>query len=179
MSSLLVKNRVYTIVYNSMFSVAALLLAYIGNLSIFPTFPFLKADLSEIPAFIAVLISGIPSGITVLLTTSIIRSLLFSSSGWIGIIMRLAPILIIASLGISKNKKLFSKLLIILIGIILCVSLKLLLNYYFWINFFNIPKSIIMSSLFTIILPYNILKPVFGLFIAFALNKKIMKYNMF
>lgn len=166
-----------TIVYNSMFAVTSLVLAFIGNISIFPVFPFLKADISDMPVFLSTIIFGIPSGVNILLTVSTIRALLFSSSSWIGFVIRLTSIIIIFSLGFSKKiKSKFLKVLIIILGVVLCLILKLSLNYFFWINFFSISKSVISSLLFTIILPYNIIKILVSLILAIILKKHLIKY---
>lgn len=174
------KKQISTIVHNSMFSVMSLILAFLGNLTLFPVFPFLKADLSDMPIYLATLVSGIPSGITVLLIVSIIRMMLFSASGWIGFIMRFSSTILIVFLGIVKKYKLsnLSKIIIISIGIITCLLGKLSLNYFFWINVFSISKEFLNSLLFSIILPYNILKILFSLFIAFFVKKKYTKYRI-
>ena len=170
------KNKISNIVHNSMFSVVSLLLAFLGNLTLFPVFPYLKADISDMPIFLATLVSGIPSGITVLMTVSIIRALLFSSSGWIGFLMRTATIVIIVALGIAKNKSKTQKVLIITLGIVLYVIVKLSLNYFCWITFFSISKTLINSLLITIILPYNALKVLIGLLLAFIIYSHLNKY---
>ena len=160
-----------------MFSVVSLILAFLGNLTLFPVFPYLKADISDMPIFLATLISGIPSGVTVLITVSIIRALLFSSSGWIGLVMRSATLIMIIALGISKSKnnKIY-KWIIIFLGITIYISAKLSLNYFCWTNFFDISKNIISPLLFTIILPYNATKVTVCLIIAFILYSHLNKY---
>ncbi len=171
------KNRIPTIVHNSMFSVMSLVLAFLGNLTLFPVFPFLKADLSDMPIYLATLVLGIPSGITVLLTVSIIRMLLFSASGWIGFIIRITTTILIIFLGIIQRYKLskFFNIMIICVGIIICLIVKLSLNYFFWINFFSISKECLSSLLWSIILPYNIAKILFSVFIAFYVKEKYIK----
>lgn len=175
--NIITRNTVPLIVYSAIFSAVSIILAFIGSFSIFPVFPFLKADVSDMPVFLATLLFGIPSGTTILLTVSIIRALLFSSSGWIGFIIRITSIIVVVFLGISKKyeNKLF-KTLILALGIALCLILKLSLNYFFWINFFSISKKTISSLLFTIILPYNIIKVLISIFLAFMLRKYLDKY---
>ena len=171
------KNRIPTIVHNSMFSVMSLVLAFLGNLTLFPVFPYLKADLSDMPIYLATLISGTSSGLTVLLIVSAIRMLLFSASGWIGFIIRITSTVLIIFLGTSRKyniPKLF-KVIIVGIGIVMCIFVKLSLNYFFWTNFFPISKECLNSLLWSIILPYNIAKILFSLFIAFWVKKKYVK----
>ena len=159
-----------------MFSVVSLILAFLGNLTLFPVFPYLKADFSDIPIFLATLISGIPSGITVLVTASIIRALLFSSSGWIGLIMRSATLIIICALGIAKNKQIIIKWFILILSIGLYVVAKLSLNYFCWINFFSISPDLINSLLVAIILPYNLIKVVVCMVLSMVIYSRLNKY---
>lgn len=175
--NIITRNTIPLIVYSAIFSAVSIILAFMGSFSIFPVFPFLKADISDVPVFLATLLFGIPSGITILLTVSIIRALLFSSSGWIGFVIRITSAIVVIFLGTSKKckNKLF-KIFIITLGIALCLILKLSLNYFFWINFFSISKETINSLLFTIILPYNIIKILISILLAFMLRKYLDKY---
>ena len=171
------KKRIPTLVHNSMFSVMSLVLAFLGNLTLFPVFPYLKADLSDMPIYLATLISGASSGMTVLLTVSTIRMLLFSASGWIGFIIRMTSTVLIIFLGIAQKytlSKIF-KIIIVGIGIVICIFVKLSINYFFWTNFFPISKECLNSLLWSIILPYNIAKISFSLLIAFLVKKKYVK----
>lgn len=170
------KNRVSLIVYNSMFSVMSLILVFISNFSLFPVFPYLKADISDMPAYLASIFFGAYSGVSVLLTVSIIRALLFSSSGWIGAIMRLASIFLIVAIGASRRKSLPAKISILSLGVVLSVIFKLMLNYFCWLNFFSIPEITIKSMLFSVVLPYNLIKTVLSLSLALLLSSKLKKY---
>lgn len=170
------KNKVSSIVYNSMFSVMSLMLVFISNFSLFPVFPYLKADISDMPVYLAAVFSGTYSGISVLLTVSIIRALLFSSSGWIGAVMRLASVFLIIAIGASRNKSIYSKIIFLTLGVILSVTFKLMLNYFCWLNFFSIPEITIKSMLFSIVLPYNLIKTVLSLSLALLLNSKLKKF---
>lgn len=170
------KNKVSLIVYNSMFSVMSLILVFISNFSLFPVFPYLKADISDMPVYLAAIFSGAYSGVSVLLTVSIIRALLFSSSGWIGAIMRLASVFLIIAIGASRRKPLPAKIIILSLGVILSVIFKLMLNYFCWLNFFSIPEITIKSMLYSVVLPYNLIKTVLSLSLALLLNSKLKKY---
>lgn len=170
------KNKVSLIVYNSMFSVMSLILVFISNFSLFPVFPYLKADISDMPVYLATIFSGAYSGVTVLLTVSIIRALLFSSSGWIGAVMRFASIFLIIAISISRRKSLPVKIIILSLGVVFSVILKLILNYFCWINFFSIPEITVKSMLFSVVLPYNLIKALISLTLALLLSSKLKKY---
>lgn len=174
------QNKVLTTVYNSMFIVITLVLGFFGRLSIFPVFPFLKLDFSDIPVFLVTIISGIPSGIFVLLISSAFRSLMFSSSGWMGFIIRSTSLIMIIFIGIfykAKIKKIY-KILGIILGILLCLIIKLMLNYFVWLNFFSISHDLVNAFMLSIIVPYNFLKLIITTVSAFLLAnpvRKIMK----
>lgn len=170
------KNKVSLIVYNSMFSVMSLILVFISNFSLFPVFPYLKADISDMPVYLATIFSGTYSGVTVLLTVSIIRALLFSSSGWIGAVMRLASVFLIIAIGVSKHKPLPVRIAFISLGVIFSVIFKLILNYFCWLNFFSIPEITVKSMLFSVVMPYNLIKILISLSLALLLSSKLKKY---
>ncbi len=154
------QNKVLTTVYNSMFIVISLILGFFGRLSIFPVFPFLKLDFSDIPVFLVTLIFGIPSGILVLLISSVFRALMFSSSGWIGLVIRSTSLIVVVFIGMfykEKFKKVY-KILGITLGIFLCLTIKLILNYFLWINFFSISPELLNTFMASVIIPYNLLK---------------------
>ncbi len=169
------RPKVINIVYNAMFIIMSLILALIfGKISIFP---FLKLDFSDIPVFLATLISGTSSGIIVLFIVSFLRSLMFSSAGWIGFLIRITTVIVIFGLGLFWHKKIkmIYKILGISFFVILSLIFKLMLNYYFWVNFFGISPSVINSMLMAIILPYNLLRILISLIAAIFLEKPLKK----
>lgn len=169
------ESKVINIVYNAMFIIMSLILAFLfGKISIFP---FLKLDFSDMPIFLATLVSGASSGITVLFIVSFLRSLMFSSAGWIGFLIRITTVIVVIGLDLfwRKKIKMVYRILGISFFVILCLIVKLVLNYYFWINFFGISPYVINGMLATIILPYNLLKISGMLVISFFLEKPLKK----
>ena len=169
------KRKVINIVYNAVFIIMSLILAlFFGKISIFP---FLKLDFSDLPVFLATLISGASSGIIVLFVVSFLRSLMFSSAGWIGFLIRITTVIVVIGLDLFWHKKIKTlyKVLGISFFVILCLSVKLVLNYYFWINFFGISPGVINGMLATIILPYNLLKTTLMLVVSILLEKPLKK----
>lgn len=154
------QQKTLSIAYNSVFIVLSLILGFLGRLSILPIFPFLKLDFSDIPIFLSTLISGIPSGLIVLFVSLILRTFMFSSSGWIGFVIRSTSAIIVVFLGMFNSKKIKKtfKVLGMTLGILICLSFKLIINYFLWTNFFNISPEIINKFMISIIIPYNLLK---------------------
>ena len=171
----MIKNKILKIVYNAIFVIITLILGFLGKFAMIPMFPFLKLDFSDIPVFLITIISGIPSGITVLLISSALRTLMFSTAGWLGFIIRSTSIIIILFIGLvnkMKTKKIY-KALIITLGIIFCTSIKIILNYFMWTNFYGITPEAVDALLVSIILPYNALKLIISTIVAFLLIKPI------
>lgn len=168
-------RKVINIVYNAVFIIMSLILALLfGKISIFP---FLKLDFSDLPVFLATLISGASSGIIVLFVVSFLRSLMFSSAGWIGFLIRITTVIVVIGLDLFWHKKIkmIYKILGISFFIVLCLIFRLILNYYFWIDFFGISPNIIDGMLFTIILPYNLLRILASLIAAIFLEQPLKK----
>ncbi len=169
-------NKILKITHNSVFIVITLILGYFGRLSILPVFPFLKLDFSDIPVFLVTLISGIPSGIIVLLVSSSFRALMFSSAGWAGFIIRLTSLVVILSTGVfNKCNSKILKFFGISLGVIICLFLKLIINYFLWINLFFISPEVLNKFMFPIIIPYNLIKLLTTIVLAFYLEKPIRK----
>ena len=102
---------------------------------------------------------------------------MFSSAGWIGFLIRITTVIVIFGLGLFWHKKIkmIYKILGISFFVILSLIFKLMLNYYFWVNFFGISPGIINSMLISIILPYNLLRILISLIAAIFLEKPLKK----
>lgn len=169
-------NKTLKITYNSVFIVITLLLGYLGRLSILPVFPFLKLDFSDVPVFLATIISGTPSGVIVLLVSSSFRTLMFSSAGWSGFAIRLTSLIVVLFIGIfCKYKNKFLKISGIVFGAVICLCVKLVINYFLWINLFFISPEVLNRFMFPVIIPYNILKLIITIGMAFYFEKPTKK----
>lgn len=173
----MVRNNTLNIAYNAVFTAIALVLGFVGRLSVFPVFPFLKLDFSDIPVFLSAIVLGAPYGVMALLVASALRTLLFSSSGWIGFAIRFTSVIVIMFIGWFYKSK-FSpaaKMFGLIAGSVLCLAVKLTLNCFFWINCFSIFQEVLNVYMLTIILPYNILKIAITLSCALFLEKPVKK----
>lgn len=170
-------RKALNITYNSVFIVLSIVLGFIGRISIFPVFPFLQLDFSDIPIFLSAAVSGIPSGVTVWFITALLRAVMYSSSGWIGFVIRSTSLILVVGFGIcSKYKfKLFYKIIIISFLGFVCLGTKLIANWYLWIEFFNLSPEFLNSLMLTIIIPYNFLKIFLTSLISISLEKPTNK----
>ncbi|MGN1043478.1 MAG: ECF transporter S component [Acutalibacteraceae bacterium] len=170
-------RKALNVTYNSVFIVLSIVLGFIGRISIFPVFPFLQLDFSDIPIFLSATISGISSGVTVWFISALLRAVMYSSSGWIGFIIRSTSLILVMGFGLcSKYKfKLPYKIMFISILGFVCLFAKLLVNWYLWIEFFNLSPEFLNSLMFTVIVPYNIIKIILTSSISILLEKPINK----
>jgi riboflavin transporter FmnP len=140
--------------------------------------PFLKLEISDVPIFISALISGMPSAVSILIAVTVLRTLLLSSAGWPGFIFRMTSVVIIFFLCLSKKfSNIIYKITCIFLGILICVIVKVPINYILWVNLFGISKTLLDNLLFTAIIPFNIIKHVLNCILAFTLlepTKKIL-----
>lgn len=150
----------------------SLAVSFFIRIPVIPVLPFIKLDLSDVPALLAALISGIPSGITVLLSSCIIRALLFSSAGIVGFIVRTTSIILVVGLGIYRNVRgKLKKAAAIVLSCLICSFIKVPINYFFWVYFFGIPKDLLDDLLIPFVLPFNIFKSLLNCFLAVLLLK--------
>lgn len=171
------QQKTLSIAYNSVFIVISLILGFLGRLSILPIFPFLKLDLSDAPVFAATLIAGFPSGLIVLLVSLLLRTFMFSSSGWIGFVIRSTSAIIVLFLGIFNSDKISKvyKFLGIALGVVICLSIKLIINYFLWTNFFNISPEVINKFMMSVIVPYNSIKLIVTILLSYPLSIFVKK----
>lgn len=167
-------ERLFKIVNNAMFTVISVILSFLVHIPISALLPFLKLDFSEAPIFIATLISGVGSGLTVLFASNLIRTISFSTVGWIGFVIRMTSVFIVLALGVARkrNINIFCKAFIITLGLIVCLLIKIPINYVFWTTFFGFSKEFLSPLMLTIVVPFNIVKITINVLIAFWLYKR-------
>ena len=165
-------NNIRITTYNAMFIVISLILGFLGRMSIFAMVPFLKLDFSDIPAFLATLLFGFSSGAIVLIISSLIRSMMFSSVGWISFVVKLTMLLMLFFISKANeiNKRTYK---IILVGSILYLSIKLILNYFIWKYFFGMTTEFLKTIMLPIIIPYNCIRLLVNLVVSSILFKYV------
>lgn len=147
-------------------------LALISHYLAVPFLPMLKIDISDVPIFVSSIFFGFYDGALILFTVSLIRTIFFSMAGWTGFIMRMVSLVSILFLSIyhKKNKNfVFYSVLAILFSIII----KIPISYIFWTKFHFMPSEFIKSIMFSIIIPYNLIKSIINILIAWLFVKKI------
>ena len=167
-------NNIRITTYNAMFIVISLILGFLGRISIFAMVPFLKLDFSDIPAFLATLMFGFSSGAIVLIVSSLIRSMMFSSVGWFSFVVKLTMLLILFFISKSNEiNKRTHKIILILIGSVLYLTIKLFLNYFIWKYFFGMTTEFLKTIMLPIVIPYNCIRLLVNLVVSSILFKYV------
>ena len=163
-----------------MFTVISLILAFFIKIPVVPAAPFLKFDISDIPIFIATLILGPHSGLSILFCVCTLRSILFSSAGMIGFIIRMTSAINVICLGYLYKQSRYSvmkSIIVVFISVVLCLIVKVPLNYIFWVYFWNIPSSSLEHLMFSVIVPFNIVKVILNSVLAIYFTSIIKKFS--
>ena len=167
-------NNIRITTYNAMFIVISLILGFLGRMSIFAMVPFLKLDFSDIPAFLATLLFGFSSGAIVLIISSLIRSMMFSSVGWISFVVKLTMLLMLFFISKSNEiNKRTHKIILILVGSILYLVIKLISNYFIWRYFFGMTTEFLKTIMLPIVIPYNCIRLLVNLVVSSILFKYV------
>lgn len=165
------------IAVSSLLASFSLVLAIISHYLSVPMVPMLKVDISDFPIFLSTFLLGAPSGYIILFAVSFIRSLFFSSAGWTGFIMRMVSCIPIFFIGIyqKKGQKLF---LLMICATIFSVFVKIPVSYIFWTKFHFMPPEFIKSIMFPIVIPYNLIKNLVNLLLAYLFYKKMKNFKV-
>ena len=165
-------SRAERLAIDALLSAISFWLAFISHYFKIPFMPYmLTFDISDVPVFMSALLFGFYDGALLLLTVSFIRAIFFSSAGWAGLIMRMANLIVILFLGIyfRKNKNFIFYLLL---AVFCSLIVKINLNYMFWTKIYFMPKEYVKSIMIPFVLPYNIIKNLVNILLAFILVKK-------
>ena len=165
------------IAISSLLASFSLVLAIISHYLSIPMVPMLKVDISDFPIFLSTFLLGAPSGYIILFAVSFIRSLFFSSAGWTGLIMRIVSCVSIFFIGIyqKSGKKLF---LWMFCAILFSVIVKIPVSYIFWTKFHFMPPDFIKSIMLPIVIPYNLIKNLVNVFLAYLFYKKMKDFKI-
>jgi riboflavin transporter len=153
---------------------------------LFIYFPsYLKIDFSDLPAILGGLVAGPLVGIAIELVKNILHFLTLSKEGGIGEIANffagvglLLPIVLIA----RKNIK--HLIVANIAGILSMTIVANLVNYFITLPLYlkNPPKEVIITTILTILLPFNLVKGVIVAIVTIvlynALRKVIEKYKV-
>ncbi len=158
--SAITHQKILILAQNVIFIILSVLVAFFIRIPLIPAMPFLTLEFSDVPVLVSTILYGYSSGICVLFLSLLLRLMLFSSTGFIGLIIRSTSIFLIFAIYFFKKNtlKLVSRVLLFILFLVLCVFVKIPLNYVSWLYLFKIPKELILPLMFSYVVPFNILK---------------------
>ena len=161
---------------NALLASVSLCLSIISSYLPIPFLPVLKIDLSDFPIFMSTLLFNSFLGHLILFIVALLKSIFFSSTGWCGFAMRMVNIVAIFFLKLYKsdNKKI---IFCFVLATIFPVFIKLIMNFLFLTKIYFMPEESAKSIILKVVLPYNLIKQVVNLTLAFIFTKKLEYEN--
>jgi riboflavin transporter FmnP len=144
----------------------------------FPPAPFLVYDPADIPIFIGAFAFGPLAGIILTLIVSFVQAFILGGDGIIGFFMHVVSTgaFVLVAGHIYKRKKTRKMAVIALISGVLVMTVSMMLwNLLITPIFLGVPREAVMAMLFTVILPFNLLKSSINAFVTFITYKSISR----
>ncbi len=150
------QNRLFStanLIKMALLSAIAFILMYFGGVKLPALFPsFLEIDLSEVPAFIAILTIHPWAGVVVVVIKNLLKALMGSTSGYVGEIANLLisiGYILPLTLVIRRGKDLKNVTVGIILGILGIAGMGAIVNYYITIPLYArifMPMEAIIES---------------------------------
>ena len=153
--------RIKDIVFLSMLSALAFVLAVAVKIPIMPSAPFLKFDVKDAVILIGGLIYGPAAALLVSFIAALLQMMLTGESGVIGFVMNLlstASFVCTASAVYKFNRTRRGLAAGLAVGCVLMTASMLLWNYIVTPIFMGVPRKVVASMLFTVFMPFNLIK---------------------
>ena len=148
-------------VFLALLSALAFVAAMVIRIPVVPSAPFLKFDIKEAVIVTGGFLYGPGAGLAVSFTAVLIQAMLTNESGMIGFIMNFlstASFVCTASAFYRAGGSRKNMLAGLTAGTVIMTIVMLLWNYIVTPVFMGIPRSAIVSMLFTVFLPFNLVK---------------------
>ncbi len=163
------KFEILKLTQMSLFIAIALCLMLLIRIPLIPSAPYLIYDLADIVIIISNFIFGTIPAITISLIVYLIEAFSLTADTWIGFTMDFVfssiVILVLSAFKVPK-KNLFMNIIAIIIATLSTTLAMIPLNYIFQTKFYSIPDEVICGIIFTVIIPFNMIKSMLNCSIA-------------
>ena len=162
----------------SLLSALALILMYL-DFPVIPIFPWLKIDLSDVPALLGAFGFGPSAGVLIELIKNILIILIKgSSTGLVGEIANFlvgVALIVPASIMYHRNKNKKSALLGMILGLVCIEIVGIIANVYFLLPAYGMKMSSaeIMKYVMVGLIPFNGIKAIIVSVLTYVLYKKV------
>lgn len=169
-------NNTKTITTVGIFSALSIILYFLEFpfFSFFP--PYLKIDLSDIPAILAGISAGPVAGVGVQLIKNLVHFLIKSETGGIGEIANFVTgvaLLIPIAYLIKGNIK--ARIMAFISGGVSMVVIANLVNYFITLPLYGMPQDQLLPAIISIFIPFNIIKSIIVIAITSVLYQKTVR----
>jgi riboflavin transporter len=155
------------------------LILYFLEIPLFVYFPpYLKIDLSDVPAILGGIAFGPLAGVAIELIKNILHFIIRSdspfASGEIANLFAGIGLMIPIVHSIRKTQK--NSVFAYVSGAIIMVIVANIMNFFVTLPLYGTPKSAIWPTILTILIPFNILKAIIVSIVVMALVKKTKRF---
>ena len=161
----------------AMLAAVSIVLVNMIRFPIFPSAPFLEYDMADVPILIGTFIFGPLSGLVLTVVVSVIQGLTVSAgSGWVGIIMHIiatGTFVVVAGTIFRMKYNRFGAVLGFACGSLAMTLMMIPLNLVFTVYFLGVSRDVVVSMLFPIIIPFNLIKAGANSVITFSVYKAV------
>jgi len=172
-------SSVNRLVKLGMLAAISLLLVYLIHFPIFPGAAFLEYDMADVPILIATFLFGPGWGLLLTGVVSLLQWLLISpASGWVGFVMHFiatGSYVLVAGFIYQHSRTRKTAIISLVCGAITMIAMMIPLNLTLTVQFWGIPRQVVIDMLLPIIIPFNAIKSIGNGLITFALYKAVGK----
>lgn len=145
----------------------------------FPPAPFLVYDPADIPIFIGAFAFGPLAGLAITVIVSFVQAFILGGDGIIGFFMHVVAtgaFVLVAGNIYKRNKNRKNAVIALICGTIVMVITMLIWNLVITPMFLGVPMEAVKAMLFTVILPFNLLKAGINSVVTFLTYKSIARF---
>lgn len=156
------KTNTKKMVTLGMLTALSIVLMMVVRFPLFPSATYLEYEPMDVPLMVAGLHYGPAAGFSVVVLSSIIQALTVSSaSGWIGALMHIVSsgtLVLVSSFIYKRNKNKKTAAIAIAAGVVAMTLIMIPANLIITTNLYGVPIEVVKASLFTVTIPFNLLK---------------------
>ncbi|MDF2840797.1 MAG: ribU [Clostridia bacterium] len=173
-------SRVQLMVKVGMLSALSFIIMFL-EFPLLPSAPYLKMDLSDIPAIVGAFAFGPMAGVVIELIKNILHFITKPETGGVGELANFltgSSFVIVASLIYFRSKRKASAIIGLAVGTVVMTIVMCFANYYILLPLyapalFEGPISVILNVIYTTTLPFNLIKGVIVSVITILIYKRL------
>ncbi|MCI9273580.1 MAG: ECF transporter S component [Clostridiales bacterium] len=153
-------NEILRLTQMGVLAAISVVLVALVRIPIIPIAPFLVYDMADVPILIGTFLLGTVPGLMILLVVSVIQMLVFSTDGWIGLVMHFVAsgvMVVLVGLFYKRRQKMRDAVIGMALGTIARTAVMIPMNLILTVEFLNQPRQVVMDMLLPAIIPFNLI----------------------